>query len=58
MERFKWTPSNLTTLRKKCKTHTAQQVADEVGCSKSQAYTALRISSITYTNKVGLTFTT
>ena len=39
MKRFNWTPSSLTILRKKCKTHTAQQVADEIGCSKSQAYT-------------------
>ena len=48
MKRFNWTPSALTTLRKLCKTHTAQQVADEIGCTKNQAYTRAKKEGWTF----------
>ncbi len=35
MKHFTWTPSDLTKLRKLSKTHTMQQVADIIGCDKT-----------------------
>ena len=35
MNRFTWTPSNLTKLRKLSRTHTMQQAAMEIGCSNN-----------------------
>lgn len=48
MKRFNWTPGDLTKLRKLSKTHTMQQVADEIGCTKSTVQSRARIEGIKF----------
>lgn len=48
MNRFIWTPSALTKLRRLAKNHTMQQVADEIGCSKNAVRGKARIEGIKF----------
>lgn len=46
--RFIWTPTTLTKLRKLSKTHTMQQAADEIGCSKNSVYSKAKREGISF----------
>ncbi|AUR81792.1 hypothetical protein NVP1214O_46 [Vibrio phage 1.214.O._10N.222.54.F11] len=48
MKKFIWTPTALTKLRKLSKTHTMQQAADEIGCTKNQVYARSRRDGISF----------
>lgn len=48
MKPFNWTPSDLTKLNELSKTHTVQQAADEIGCTKNQVRSRIRKDGIKF----------